>query len=278
VLWNGERGISLGIYVSSLSRPERRSFVIATGFRAMYVPPLHEPLGRPLYIRDDTLLARSFNLDALRLEGEAARIADGIATRTTLREASFFASDTGVIAYSSGTKSVRSTLEWIDRNRDGHELFFYDGRNIAASQISVVSAHQVGADPATVSVRDARGYQLAVRQLARRPAIPRAGASSPARGCEDHRPHELADEVESAIVGTDASGGSSPSVCVAPPFDATQRLRALAKESPFSSDAGRQIAAHIPRPCTRQSHPAPRSPPEVSRELQGLHPAQSATA
>ena len=49
-------------------------------------------------------------------------------------------------------------------------------------------------------------------------------------------------------------------------------------ESPFSSDAGRQTAAHIPRPCTQRSHPAARSPLEASRELPDLRRAPPVTA
>jgi hypothetical protein len=89
-IWNGGSATpQLGVYASSLSRPDRRSFIVATGSRAMYVPPLHEPLGRLLYVRGDTLLTQPYDLDRLRVEGEATRIADGIATRTTAREASF---------------------------------------------------------------------------------------------------------------------------------------------------------------------------------------------
>ena len=51
----------------------------------------------------------------------------------------------------------------------------------------------------------------------------------------------------------------------------------LAAESPFSFDAGRQTAAHIPRPCTRRSHRAARSLPESSREQRDLRRARSAT-
>ena len=116
-IWNGGSATpQLGVYASSLSRPDRRSFIVATGSRAMYVPPLHEPLGRLLYVRGDTLLTQPYDLDRLRVEGEATRIADGIATRTTVREASFYASDTGVLAYSTGMTAPRSTLQWIDRS------------------------------------------------------------------------------------------------------------------------------------------------------------------
>ena len=116
-IWNGGSATpQLGVYASSLSRPDRPSFIVATGSRAMYVPPLHEPLGRLLYVRGDTLLTQPYDLDRLRVEGEATRIADGIATRTTVREASFYASDTGVLAYSTGMTAPRSTLQWIDRS------------------------------------------------------------------------------------------------------------------------------------------------------------------
>jgi hypothetical protein len=115
-IWNGGSATpQLGVYVSSLSRPDRRSFVVATGSRAMYVPPLHEPLGRLLFVRGDTLLTQAYDLDQLRVEGEATRIADGITTRTTMREASFYASDTGVLVYSTGMLRPPSTLQWIDR-------------------------------------------------------------------------------------------------------------------------------------------------------------------
>ena len=89
--------------------------IVRTELRAMYVPPIGEALGRLLFLRDTTLMAQSFDANTLRLEGEPTPVASGIAVRTNDREASFYASDTGVLAYVAGSTTPRSTLRWFHR-------------------------------------------------------------------------------------------------------------------------------------------------------------------
>jgi dipeptidyl aminopeptidase/acylaminoacyl peptidase len=105
------------IYVSSLDHAQDRVPVIKGGLKAVYTPPLgHEP-GRLLFMRETTLMAQPFNAGKLQLEGEPLPVAESIGTRPNQHAAAFWASDAGLLMYSSANSTVnRSNLVWIHRS------------------------------------------------------------------------------------------------------------------------------------------------------------------
>ena len=102
-----------GIYVASLDSSERK-FLVATNANASYVQP-----GQLLYMRGDVLIAQTFNLRNLNLEGEPRRVADHIERMEVggaVPGALFSASPNGVLAWFHGSNSSESVLQWLDRS------------------------------------------------------------------------------------------------------------------------------------------------------------------
>jgi Tol biopolymer transport system component len=71
--------------------------------------------GHLLYVRDGTLHARPLELKRLELTGEETPLVQGVRLDSAPGFAAFSASPTGVLAYLSGERQTRSTLEWHDR-------------------------------------------------------------------------------------------------------------------------------------------------------------------
>jgi TolB protein len=68
-------------------------------------------------MRDTTLMAQPFNAGKLQLEGEPLPVAESIGTRPNQHAAAFWASDAGLLMYSSANSTVnRSNLVWIRRS------------------------------------------------------------------------------------------------------------------------------------------------------------------
>ncbi|MEO6119653.1 MAG: protein kinase [Terriglobales bacterium] len=72
--------------------------------------------GYLLYLRDATLLAQRFNPDSHTLEGEAVPITEQIQRDVASSLGVFSASQTGVLAFQTGSAIVGSQLQWFDRN------------------------------------------------------------------------------------------------------------------------------------------------------------------
>jgi len=97
-----------GVFVGSLDSKESKQLLAAT-VGAIYASP-----GLVLFMRNDTLLAQSFDPDELRLTGEPAPIAEHVSYNGGLGRGSFSASDNGVLAYRSGSSVVNQPV-WFDR-------------------------------------------------------------------------------------------------------------------------------------------------------------------
>ena len=98
-----------GIYVASLDSDER-TLLIPGGSNAMYAQ------GRLIFLRDPTLMAQPFDVSRLELSGEAVPIAEDVALGgSSRRNGAFSVSETGVLAYQTGSIPVRSQLVWLDR-------------------------------------------------------------------------------------------------------------------------------------------------------------------
>jgi Tol biopolymer transport system component len=112
---DGERFLYLaegktpGIYVQSLAAGPATRIVDAIG-RAMFSPP-----GSLLYMRGNTLLAHRWNLETLRLEGEAVPIAEGVRSGAGNGRNAFSVS-AGVLAYRQTTGQGFSQMTWYTRS------------------------------------------------------------------------------------------------------------------------------------------------------------------
>jgi eukaryotic-like serine/threonine-protein kinase len=74
--------------------------------------------GYLFYMRGNRLMAQPFDADARALRGEAEPLADELQTTSgsvTGAAAAFTVADTGVLAYQTGSSTVRSQLNWFDR-------------------------------------------------------------------------------------------------------------------------------------------------------------------
>jgi serine/threonine protein kinase/Tol biopolymer transport system component len=102
-----------GVWVGTLDGPERRQLLDADAV-AVFVPP-----ARLAFVRKGVLFVQRFDPDRVVLEGEAARVAEGVAI-TSYGNAAVSASSAGVIAYRTGAGSRLRQLVW--RHRSGAEI------------------------------------------------------------------------------------------------------------------------------------------------------------
>jgi Tol biopolymer transport system component len=112
-----DSGVS-GVYAGSLDRPQERVQILKTDFKAVYSPPVSSRPGYLVWIRDQTVMAQRFDAGNLRLEGEAAPIAEDVGFNGT--RAAFWVSDAGLLAYRTGTAGPRTRMVWT--GRDGKRL------------------------------------------------------------------------------------------------------------------------------------------------------------
>jgi len=88
---------SRGVYVGSLNSSVTKQ-LISSDFKGAYAAP-----GYLLFVRDETLLAQSFDADRLELRGEPTVVAEGVWGASTAAQASFSVSPTGTLAYVNAT-------------------------------------------------------------------------------------------------------------------------------------------------------------------------------
>ncbi len=107
---------SQGIYVTSLDGKQTRRLLDIRDSIVAYAAP-----GYVLFRRESSLVAQAFDAEKLQLSGEPFTIAEQVGYDVTTFQTYFSVSETGVLAYSSGT-SGKTRLTWTDRN--GKELGF----------------------------------------------------------------------------------------------------------------------------------------------------------
>jgi eukaryotic-like serine/threonine-protein kinase len=83
--------------------------VVASDFGARYSSP-----GYLLFMQDDKLLARRFDIDEARLMGDPVEIGERVGAYPGTGETPFSVSDNGVLAYATNTP-VNVRLEWVNR-------------------------------------------------------------------------------------------------------------------------------------------------------------------
>ena len=69
-----------GTYLGSLERPNERVRIMGGKDKAIYAPPRDGEPAYLLFLRDQSLLAQRFDVDARRLDGEPIRVTDGFPT------------------------------------------------------------------------------------------------------------------------------------------------------------------------------------------------------
>jgi serine/threonine protein kinase/Tol biopolymer transport system component len=78
-------------------------------------PAVYAPPGYLVYVREGTLMAQPFDADARRLTGDAAPVAQEIASFGTTSLRAFSVSSNRVLAYRTGASLAQVRLAWFDR-------------------------------------------------------------------------------------------------------------------------------------------------------------------
>ena len=100
-----------GIHVARIDGSEPRR-LLGADTAAVYAPP-----GHLLFLRQGTLLAQGFDLEALAVRGEPIQVAEQIARDPqAIQLAAVSTSAAGPIAYRSGSTGLRTELIWFDRS------------------------------------------------------------------------------------------------------------------------------------------------------------------
>src|SRR5262245_32442439 len=102
-----------GYYVSSLSHPERKTLVLATARKAIFVANEDGDSSYVLYMQDRTLLARRVDRRTLALGGDPVPIASNIALFPPGFHASFWSSASGTLLAYRTEASDKPRLTWI---------------------------------------------------------------------------------------------------------------------------------------------------------------------
>jgi Tol biopolymer transport system component len=102
-----------GYYASSLSHPERKTLVLATARKAIFVANEDGDSSYMLYLQDRTLLARRVDRRTLALGGDPVPIASNIALFPPGFHASFWSSASGTLLAYRTEASDKPRLTWI---------------------------------------------------------------------------------------------------------------------------------------------------------------------
>ena len=97
------------IYVGSLDSNQRTE-LLSNDTAAIYAA------GHLLFVRENTLMAQSFDQGKLALEGDAQPLMDHVAVNNDVWSPIVTASQTGVLVYQRGTTGGGSKLVWFDRS------------------------------------------------------------------------------------------------------------------------------------------------------------------
>ena len=102
-----------GIYVSSLSRPEQKQRVLATGRKAVFAGGEDGNASHLLYLQDGTLIAQRIDDQTLALSGDPVPLTAGVSRFPPGFHASFWSSASGnLLAYRSEA-SDKPRLTWL---------------------------------------------------------------------------------------------------------------------------------------------------------------------
>ena len=96
-------------FVGSLDSTERTRLMDTDSTNVLY------SRGHLLFIRETTLMAQAFDPDRLATQGDPFPVAERIRTSGGQQSGFFSVSDSGVLAYQSGTAANEPQLTWVDR-------------------------------------------------------------------------------------------------------------------------------------------------------------------
>jgi Tol biopolymer transport system component len=105
-----------GWYAGAVSDPSRRTLVLATDRKAIFVPNESGDASFLLYTQDQTLLARRVNRTTFAFEGNPVPIAANVALFPPGFHASYWASSNGLLAYRTSA-SDKPRLTWAGRDQ-----------------------------------------------------------------------------------------------------------------------------------------------------------------
>jgi Tol biopolymer transport system component len=103
------------VYAGELDSKARHK-VVAANSNALYVPPVYTKQGYLLFMRDRTLMAQPFDSGKALTTGDAFPIAESVDYVSGNGQGQFSASQTGVLAYTSGGSGGNVQLTWFDRS------------------------------------------------------------------------------------------------------------------------------------------------------------------
>ncbi len=98
------------VRLGSLDSPETRN-LLSTDSKALYAAP-----GYLLFMREQTLMAQSFDPSRAELKGDSFPVAEEVRVGVTNGRAAFSVSESGVLTYRSGAESQVNQLTWLDRS------------------------------------------------------------------------------------------------------------------------------------------------------------------
>ena len=137
-----------GTFLGSLERPNERVRIVGGRDKTIYAPPRDGAPAYLLFLRDQSLLAQRFDVDANRLDGEPIRVTDGFPTSPGNREG-FWLSDAGLLVYRIGGQNQNRKLTWIARG---------DGKRVAAPEGGTTSI-RISPDGKGVALDAANGVE-----------------------------------------------------------------------------------------------------------------------
>jgi len=150
---SARRGGIYSVYVGSLDSAER-TLLLNADSQVVYSQ------GHLVFLRETTLMAQPFDAQGLKLSGEAFPIAEAIQTQAYPPVGVFSASESGVLAYQTGTIGVGSRLVWFDRTGQQRGVLGdsapYDGLEFSPD-----------GKRASVSIREAQGRVIWIYDLER---------------------------------------------------------------------------------------------------------------
>ena len=95
-----------------VTRSKERKVLVENGTDARYIPT-----GHIVFIRDNVLMAASFDLDILEITGPEIPILEQVASDAGMGSGQYVVSDNGILVYISGENlSIDSVPTWVDRN------------------------------------------------------------------------------------------------------------------------------------------------------------------
>jgi Tol biopolymer transport system component len=106
-----------GIYVASLDGKENRRLLPDNSAPVFASASSESRNGHLLFIRDNTLMAQSFDAGTAQISGDVFPVAEGVALTTNLNYAPVTASENGVLLYQAGDAAGGGfQLVWYDRS------------------------------------------------------------------------------------------------------------------------------------------------------------------